>query len=117
MDFLHQVRRSIGVAVIEENDSIFQEANALSEILGDVQTSTNAVMQRHRLCMNPQRNMASWTAATTCTHPYPFLGLPQPRDLEMAAETATVANSPRLGVGKPVSGRLHQRQCQQALHI
>ncbi len=52
-----EVKGALGRTLIEENESLFSEADALSEILGQVQASTAAVLDRQRLCSNPNRNM------------------------------------------------------------
>eukprot|EP00798_Chlamydomonas_sp_ICE-L_P005805 gene5805-6090_t len=52
-----EVKRAIGSSIIEENESLFTEADALAQILGDVQLSTGDLMERHNLCANPQRQL------------------------------------------------------------
>lgn len=52
-----QVKRAIGAALIEENIGLFAEADAYSEILGDVQLDTEALLVRRQLCSTPQRTL------------------------------------------------------------
>mmetsp|Transcript_20989 Transcript_20989/g.45972 ORF Transcript_20989/g.45972 Transcript_20989/m.45972 type:complete len:551 (-) Transcript_20989:363-2015(-) len=52
-----EVKRTIGVTLVEENEMLFNEAGALAEILGDVQLSTSALLERQQLCCNPQRRL------------------------------------------------------------
>ena len=52
-----EVKRALGWTLITDNDALFAEAEALADILGTVQLSTAAVLQRQRLCSNPNRSM------------------------------------------------------------
>ena len=47
----------IGTARLDENESLFAEASALADILGEVQLSTKDLLARHSLCRNVQRSM------------------------------------------------------------
>lgn len=55
-----QIRRAVGARLIDDNEALFQEANALAEILGDVHQSTEALVARRNLCSNPERTMVSF---------------------------------------------------------
>ncbi|MEW5303163.1 MAG: hypothetical protein WDW36_005882 [Sanguina aurantia] len=52
-----EVKRAIGAALIEENTGLFAEADAYSEILGDVQLGTEALLVRRQRCSTPQRTL------------------------------------------------------------
>ena len=52
-----EVKRAIGWTQVTENEALFAEAEALADILGTVQMSTSAVLQRQKLCSNPNRSM------------------------------------------------------------
>jgi hypothetical protein len=52
-----QVKRAIGWGRVEDNEGLFAEASALAEILGDVQLSTQQVLDRQKLFANPQRRL------------------------------------------------------------
>ncbi|GLC46986.1 hypothetical protein PLESTB_001410400 [Pleodorina starrii] len=52
-----EIRRALGSSLLDENESLFAEAGALADILGDVQLNTAALLARHTLCSNPQRSM------------------------------------------------------------
>mmetsp|Transcript_22289 Transcript_22289/g.26809 ORF Transcript_22289/g.26809 Transcript_22289/m.26809 type:complete len:436 (+) Transcript_22289:378-1685(+) len=52
-----EVKSVIGARQIEENQSLFEEVNALAEILGDVRVSTEGNMQKRRLFQNPARSL------------------------------------------------------------
>jgi len=52
-----QVRRVIGLSRLDENESLFAEASALADILGEVQLNTKELLARHSLCRNVQRSM------------------------------------------------------------
>ena len=52
-----EVKHALGRSLIEGNESLFDEAEALADILGTVQLSTSAVLQRQKLCSNPNRSM------------------------------------------------------------
>lgn len=52
-----QIKRAVGGGVVDENEALFQEANALAEILGDVHQNTEALIARRNLCSNPERAM------------------------------------------------------------
>ena len=57
-----QVLRALGAGlVVEENAQLFQEDEALADILGDVSASNGEVLARMRICSNPQRIMVSST--------------------------------------------------------
>ncbi len=52
-----EVKRALGWSLVAENEALFAEAEALADILGDVQISTAAVLERHKLFSNPNRSM------------------------------------------------------------
>ncbi|KAG1662172.1 hypothetical protein FOA52_006392 [Chlamydomonas sp. UWO 241] len=52
-----EVKRAIGWGRVEDNEGLFSEASALAEILGDVQLSTQQVLDRQKLFANPQRRL------------------------------------------------------------
>lgn len=52
-----QIRRALGRSLLDENETLFAEAGALADILGDVQLNTAGLLVRHRLCSNPQRSL------------------------------------------------------------
>eukprot|EP00955_Chlamydomonas_euryale_P082688 363759-Chlamydomonas_euryale.AAC.7 len=52
-----QVKRAIGWTRTEDNAGLFAEAEALAEILGDVQLSNTQLQERQRLLSNPQRGL------------------------------------------------------------
>lgn len=60
-----QVKRAVGTLLIEENKSLFEEASALTDILGDVQMSTGALVARQQLCNNPQRRLVRREGGTS----------------------------------------------------
>ncbi|MEW5309613.1 MAG: hypothetical protein WDW38_001491 [Sanguina aurantia] len=58
-----EVKRAIGAALIEENTGLFAEADAYSEILGDVQLGTEALLVRRQRCSTPQRTLEKLNVA------------------------------------------------------
>ncbi|EFJ41228.1 hypothetical protein VOLCADRAFT_98787 [Volvox carteri f. nagariensis] len=52
-----EIRRALGTALLDDNETLFAEAGALADILGDVTLNTSALLARHQLCSNPQRSM------------------------------------------------------------
>ncbi|GIL75008.1 hypothetical protein Vretimale_2497 [Volvox reticuliferus] len=52
-----EIRRTLGNSLLDDNETLFAEAGALADILGDVQLNTSALLARHQLCSNPQRSM------------------------------------------------------------
>ena len=54
-----EVKRTLGRTLIDANEGLFAEAEALADILGTVQLSTTAVLQRQKLCSNPNRSMVN----------------------------------------------------------
>ncbi|GLI69598.1 hypothetical protein VaNZ11_014260 [Volvox africanus] len=52
-----EIRRALGNSLLDDNETLFAEAGALADILGDVQLNTSALLARHQLCSNPQRSM------------------------------------------------------------
>eukprot|EP00899_Mesostigma_viride_P014223 jgi/Mesvir1/22801/Mv14185-RA.1 len=53
-----EVRRIIGNSVIQENEELFRECDALSEILGDLQRHISTKMQSRKLFETPARALA-----------------------------------------------------------
>ncbi|KXZ41327.1 hypothetical protein GPECTOR_549g560 [Gonium pectorale] len=52
-----EIRRALGGSLLDENATLFAEAGALADILGDVQLDNAALLARQALCSNPQRSM------------------------------------------------------------
>lgn len=52
-----EVKSAVGRLLIEENEGLFQEASALSEIIGDVKLETTKRLQQLELCRNAQRKL------------------------------------------------------------
>lgn len=56
-----EVKRAIGVTLVDGNQSLYEEANALSEIIAEVQFSTADLLNRHekqhKVCRCPRRDM------------------------------------------------------------
>ncbi|KAJ9509739.1 hypothetical protein QJQ45_011263 [Haematococcus lacustris] len=52
-----EVKQAIGAALVDENELLYNEADALASILGDVQLTSQALLSRQQLFDNPQRRM------------------------------------------------------------
>ncbi|GAX81537.1 hypothetical protein CEUSTIGMA_g8965.t1 [Chlamydomonas eustigma] len=52
-----EVKKRLDWALITENESLMSEADALAEILGEVQVKTNAILDRQKICTNPTRSL------------------------------------------------------------
>ena len=52
------MRKTIGAALLEENEALMREADALAEILGDVQLQNAELVARQRLADEPARRLA-----------------------------------------------------------
>ena len=60
-----EVKHVLGRSLIEGNEELFAEAEALADILGTVQLTTATVLQRQKLCNNPNRSMVRSSPAGT----------------------------------------------------
>jgi regulator of replication initiation timing len=56
-----EVKKRLDWALITENESLMSEADALAEILGEVQVKTSVILDRQRLCTNPTRSLVRIT--------------------------------------------------------
>jgi hypothetical protein len=52
-----QVKRIIGSELVDANQTLYDEASAYADILGEVQLRTEQILARQRLCTNPQRKL------------------------------------------------------------
>lgn len=59
-----QVKCIIGSELVDANQTLYDEASAYADILGEVQLRTEQILTRQRLCASPQRKLVSSQPAT-----------------------------------------------------